>query len=229
MNETALNILAITIFVITMTVLSIPFSGISPLIPTTITVLGLALYGFDAAYIDGKGGTKIINWIESKLPGHEAKQARILHHEAGHFLAAHVLGIKVIGYNLQPDSGSKIGVEVENSAINSGYSNTVSNTFSNTLERYCTIWMAGIAAEEHLYEQAKGGNDDLLKLRAAIANSVNPELEERWAKIRAQNLIRANFDAFTVLAAKMQQKATVAECCEALDRYGARPELGTKI
>ena len=211
MSNTALNLLAIAIFTITMTVLTTPLTGISPLIPTAITVLALGLYGLDNGYNEGKGGTAIINWIESRFPNHKDKQARILFHEAGHFLAAHLLGIKVVGYNLKPNPktpASKliIGVEVDTSEVS-----------LNSLERYCTVWMAGIAAEEYLYKDANGGADDLLKLRAAIINTSNPELEERWAKIRARNLIRINIEAFTALAAKMEVSAPVEDCYEVID------------
>lgn len=211
MSNTALNLLAIAIFTITMTVLTTPFTGISPLIPTGITVLALGLYGLDNGYNEGQGGATIINWIEARFPNHKDKQARILFHEAGHFLAAHLLGIKVVGYNLKlnpkaPVPKSMLGVEVDTSEVS-----------LNSLERYCTVWMAGIAAEEYLYQDANGGADDLLKLRAAIANTSNPDLEERWAKIRARNLIRVNIEAFTALAAKMQESAPVEECYQVID------------
>jgi hypothetical protein len=202
MSDTALNIVAIAIFTITMTVLTTPFTGVSPLIPTGITVLFLAVYGLDSGYNGGAIGAKVIYWIESKLPKFQANKARILHHEAGHFLAAHILGIKVVGYNLQ----TKAGVEVDNSEVS-----------LNTLERYSTIWMAGIAAEEYLYSHSEGGDDDLNKLRAAINHTANPEIEERWAKIRARNLIRSNSEAFTALVAKMQVGAPLEECYEAID------------
>ncbi len=222
MSDTSLNVLAIAIFLITMTALSTPFTGISPLIPTGITVLGLALYGLDNAYKEGKGGATIINWIETHLPSYKAKQLRILHHEAGHFLVAHLLGIKVIGYNLQPNLGSnlksslksKIGVEVDNSEVS-----------LNTLERYCTIWIAGIAAEEYFYPEANGGDDDLLKLRNAIAHTPNPELEERWAKIRARNLIRVNSAAFIALITKMQEAAPVEECYKVVDNLAVKSQF----
>lgn len=225
MSETALNVLAIAIFAITMTALSTPFTGISPLIPTGITVLGLALYGLDNAYKEGKGGAAIINWIETNLPSYKAKQLRILHHEAGHFLVAHLLGVKVIGYNLSPlgsnrasnlksNLNSKIGVEVDSSEVS-----------LNTLERYSTIWMAGIAAEEYFYPEVNGGDDDLLKLRKAIADTANPELEERWAKIRARNLIRVNSEAFAALITKMQEAAPVEECYKVIDNLAIKSQF----
>ncbi len=211
MSETALNLLAIAIFAITMISLSTPFTGISPLIPTGIAVLFLGLYGLDNAYAEGKGGTKIINWVESKLPSYKAKQARILYHEAGHFLAAHILGIKVVGYNLK----AQAGVEVDTT--------TDMNTMPlNILERYCTVWMAGIAAEEYIYQTAEGGDDDLFKLRAAIAHTANPDLEERWAKVRARNLIRVNATAFAALVSKMQEQSTVEACYAAIDVLAIR-------
>ncbi|AFY73673.1 hypothetical protein Syn7502_01617 [Synechococcus sp. PCC 7502] len=207
MGETAVNLLAIAIFTITMTALTSPLTGISPFIPTGITVFCLAIYALDNAYQEGKGGAAIISWIESKFPNHKEKQARILYHEAGHFLVAHLLGIKVVGYKLKPQAG----VEVDNSTVG-----------LNTLERYCTIWMAGIAAEEYLYQNANGGDDDLLKLRAAIAHTPNPGLEERWAKVRARNLIRANKEAFAALVGKMQEEAPVEACYQVIDALAIR-------
>jgi len=211
MGETAINLLAIAIFTITMTALSTPFTGISPLVPTAITILCLGLYGLDNAYREGKGGAAIINWIESKLPKHKEKQARILYHEAGHFLVAHLLGIKVVGYNLK----SRAGVEVDTAP-------TTAEVPLNILERYCTVWMAGIAAEEYIYQEANGGDDDLLKLRAAIAHTANPDLEERWAKVRARNLIRVNATAFAALVSKMQEQSTVEACYAAIDVLAIR-------
>jgi len=202
-SDTALNLLAIAIFTITMASLSAPLTGLSPLIPTGITVLLLALYGLDSGYGEGRGGALVLEWLEARLPGHKERQERIVYHEAGHFLAAYLLDIKVLGYNLQ----SKAGVEVDAS---------YSEVPLNLLERYCTVWMAGIAAEQHIYQTAMGGIDDIQKLKIATKHLPNSQLQQRWALLRAQNLVSEHQTAFQALVTAMKQNASVEACCEIL-------------
>lgn len=202
MSELSIDLLAIAIFIITMVALTSPLTGISPLLPTGVTVLALALFGLDNAYGEGRLG----NWIQSFFP--RADQNRVLYHEAGHFLAAHLLGVKILRYDLS----SQAGVEVDMSGKISDLS-------------LCTIWMAGIAAEEFIFQSADGGQDDLLKLRQAIAKLENPPLEERWAKIRARNLIRVNSEAFGALVAKMEENAPVADCMAVVDSLAVKSEF----
>lgn len=209
MSNTALGFLAIAIFTLTISSLISPLIGISPIVPAGITVLALGLYGLDAAQWEGKGGTLLMAWLQERSP--QFKQ-RVLHHEAGHFLAAHLLGMKILGYNLsrtaalQGNQTCTVGVEIDSQQISPAM-----------LDRYCTVWMAGIAAEEHVYQNAEGGEDDLQKLKLATASCQNPEMQQRWALFRARTLITEHQVAFHALVTKMQQNASVEDCCAAIN------------
>jgi hypothetical protein len=163
-DDADLNLLAIAIFTLTMSVLIGPVIGLSPLIPTILTVVLLGLYGMSTTRWGSQGSSFLMAWRQERSP---QQRDRILHHEAGHFIAAHLLGIKVLGYNLSvlTDSQSHqnhqpgvLGVEVDASQVR-----------SDNLERYCTVWMAGIAAEEYIYQEAKGGAEDIRQLREATS------------------------------------------------------------
>ena len=53
-----------------------------------------------------------------------------------------------------------------------------------TLERFCTVWMAGIAAEKLVYGDSQGGAEDRQQLVQALTMAGLPEIgfpqKERW-------------------------------------------------
>ncbi|NJL42648.1 MAG: hypothetical protein HC935_03235 [Pseudanabaena sp. SU_2_4] len=208
-NDADLNLLAIAIFTLTMSVLIGPALGLSPMIPTVLTILLLGLYGIYTSGWGRQSNSLLMAWRQERSP---QQRDRILHHEAGHFIAAYLLGIKVLGYNLnvftdphnhQPEV---VGVEVDASQIR-----------SDNLERYCTVWMAGIAAEEYIYQEAKGGAEDVRQLRDATVHLANSQLHQRWALLRARTLISEHQEAFKSLVEQMQQNASVEDCYAAID------------
>jgi hypothetical protein len=209
-NDEDLNLLAIAIFALTMSVLIGPAIGLSPIIPTILTIVPLGLYGIYASGWGGQGRSLLMAWWQEASP---QQRERLLHHEAGHFLVAYLLGIKILGYNLSPIAAAKheqygaIGVEVD-------AGNPIEH---DRLERYCTVWMAGIAAEEYIYQNATGGAEDIRQLRNATAHLPNPELHQRWALLRARTLISEHQEAYQALVFQMQQNATVENCYAAID------------
>lgn len=97
MSKTALNLVAIFVFLMTLSTLLGSMFNLSPTVPAlaTFTILGIAT--FDSFGLQGKGGTIFLDWVAGFSPKH---RERIIHHEAGHFLVAYLLGIPVIGYTL---------------------------------------------------------------------------------------------------------------------------------
>lgn len=208
-NDEDLNLLAIAIFALTMSVLIGPAIGLSPIVPTILTIIPLGLYGIYASGWGGQGRSLLMAWWQETSP---QQRDRLLHHEAGHFLAAYLLGIKILGYNLSPIAAAKqgqfgaIGVEVDADLVR-----------HDSLERYCTVWMAGIAAEQYIYQDARGGAEDIRQLHSATAHLPNPELHQQWALLRARTLIAEHQEAYQALVLQMQQNATVENCYAAID------------
>jgi hypothetical protein len=221
MSQTALNLVAISIFIITISSLLGPLFHLSPTVPAlaTFTILGIAT--LDSFSLQGKGGTVLLDWIASFSPAH---RERIIHHEAGHFLVAHLLDIPVTGYTLsawealkqkQPGQG---GVSFDDAELASQLEQ--GKITAQMLDRYCTIWMAGIAAETLVYKNAQGGADDRNKLAGVLTNlgfsESSGEMKQRLCTLQAKTLLQENWSAYQALVDAMGKRAPLTECQSAI-------------
>lgn len=222
MSQTALNLTAIAVFLMTMMALLGPMFNLSPTVPAIATLSLLGLATLDSFSLQGKGGTLLLDWLASFSPQH---RDRIIRHEAGHFLVAHLLGIPVTGYALsawealqqkQPGQG---GVSFDDTEVASQLKQgTIS---AHLLDRYCTVWMAGIAAETLVYDRAEGGADDRQHLHTVLSSlgfsAASVELKQRFCSLQARNLLQQNWAAYEALIRAMQQRADVSQCRYLID------------
>jgi hypothetical protein len=223
MSQIALNLIAITIFTLVMSSLLGPLVNLSPVVPA-IAVFGLlGAATLDTLSWQGRGGTLLLDWLARFSPEH---RERIIRHEAGHFLVAHLLDIPITGYTLsaweafrqgQPGLGGvsfdsqELEAELEKGALS-----------VQLVDRYCTVWMAGMAAEKLVYGNAEGGADDRQKLRILWTQLKRPlsecETKERWAALQARSLLEAHQSAYEELVAAMTQAESVAKCREVVEQ-----------
>jgi hypothetical protein len=148
-------------------------------------------------------------------------------HEAGHFLTAHLLEIPVTSYSLsaweafrqgQPGRGGvSFAAEPLEADLQQGQLST------QLLDRFCTVWMAGMAAEQLTYGNAEGGGDDRLKLRLLWSRLKRPEsegaLKERWAALQAKTLLESNWAAYEALVEAMAQRTSVEDCKQTIEKH----------
>ncbi len=229
MNLTATDLLAIAVFTITMMSLVGTMVGLSPTVPAAIAISLLSLWGIDLGIWQGKLGAYFQVWLRARSPKY---RERVTYHEAGHFLAAHLLGFQVTSYAIAGVVGKSLGevladenfqgmeggveivIEAQDRPIPESLKQSV-----HWLDRFCTVAMAGIAAEQIMCEgETEGGMDDLQNLRKAIAHLPNPMTQERWALLNAKNLLSDRRDILIALAAKMQTGANVSDCCQIIDQ-----------
>lgn len=223
MNQTTLNLIAITIFALVMSSLLGPLLHISPFIPAIAAFGILSVATIDTLSWQGQAGTLVVDWFNQFSPQH---QSRVVRHEAGHFLVAHLSDIPVTGYTLSAweafrqglpgYGGVRFGSEEWNQAVEQG------KISAQLLDRYCTVLMAGIAAETLEYGDAEGGGDDRQKLRFLWSQLRRPgteaEQKQKWAALQAKNLIQTHKPAYDALVAAMEQRASVSACCQAIDQ-----------
>jgi len=95
MPQTALNLIAIGVFLMTMTSLLGPIFQIPPVVPAALTFGILSLATADTLSWNSRGVSLLLDLFASA----EQRQ-RIINHEAGHFLTAYFLGIPITGYTL---------------------------------------------------------------------------------------------------------------------------------
>lgn len=216
-NDVSLNLIAITIFAFVLASLVGPLVDLSPAIPATLAGGLLVLATVDTLGWQNRGSTLLVDTIAQFSPEH---RDRILHHEAGHFLVAHALDIPITGYSLnaweafrqgQPGNGGvRFNTQNLENSLNQG------NLPATVVDRYCIVWMAGIAAELLAYNQAEGGMGDRQQIRTLyqlIRQSPDAaQQKERWAILQAKTLLQTNEAAYTALLDAMRDRKSVEEC-----------------
>jgi hypothetical protein len=222
MSQAALNLVAVGIFIMTMASLLGPLFNIPPVVPAALTFGILSLATVDTLSWKSRGVSLLLDLFAST----EQRQ-RVINHEAGHFLTAYFLGIPIAGYTLttwealqkrQLGSG---GVSFDTQPL------TVQplqlEKMRLTLDRFCTVWMAGIAAEKMVYGNAQGGIEDRQQLQQALKMAGLPEVgysqKERWAQLQATNLLTRHQKSYEALVEAMSQRASVAECYAIIQEY----------
>ncbi|MCT7951549.1 ATP-dependent Zn protease [Ancylothrix sp. C2] len=221
MNQTAINLIAITVFSLTISSLLGPLFNLPPAVPAVLAFCILGLATIDSFNWRGQLGTLIIEKISAISPEH---RQRIIHHEAGHFLVAHLLEIPVAGYALsaweafQQGQSAQGGVRFDDQKLNAELEQGQISAL--ILERYSKVWMAGIAAEQFVYGNAQGGAEDRQKVRAIytqIGMASQAQIKERGSALQALNLIQTHQEAYQALVEAMTKKLSVEECCRLID------------
>ncbi|MGF1673939.1 MAG: ATP-dependent Zn protease [Rivularia sp. (in: cyanobacteria)] len=229
MDKTTLNLVAISIFLMTFSILLGPLIHLSPVVPAVATFAILAIATFDSWSLEGRGGTLFLDLIGGFSSEY---RERILHHEAGHFLVAYILGVPVTGYSLSAWEALKQkqkglgGVTFDDVELLSQFEKGTITT--RILERYYTIWMAGIAAEKLVYNDYKGGADDKNKIMGVL-NSLGfskstCEQKQRFSILQAKTLLENNWTAYQALVDMMRERTTVEECGKVLIKQGVKSE-----
>jgi hypothetical protein len=222
MNQLSLNVLAITIFGMTLSVLLAPLlhlpEGLVAL--TIISIVGFST--IDAVAWKGKGATIFLDRIARFSKAH---RDRVVRHEAGHFLIAYNLGFEVTDYSLsaweafRKGNGGQGGIQFDASEVDRTMAQG-GEAAAQMLDRLCTVWMAGIAAEQMEYGIIEGGEDDRFTMAQALIELKLPTTsianKQRTATMQAKNLLEANQAAYTALVAALEAQASVAECYAAI-------------
>jgi hypothetical protein len=217
MSKTALNVIAICVFAMTLSTLLGPLFHLSPVIPAIATFVILGLATVDNFTWQGQGATLILDWFASFSPGH---RDRVLRHEAGHFLIAHLLGIPVTGYALgaweafQQGQTAQGGVRFDDQELIAQLQQGVLS--AHILNRYGTVWMAGAVAETLVYGNTEGGAEDRMKLRTILAQLGRPaatyQQQEKALTLQARTLLQAHWSAYEALVEAMAKRSDVESC-----------------
>lgn len=225
MQQTALNLIAIGIFLMTFSSLLSPLFHISPFVPAAAIFGVMGLVTVDTLSWESKGVTLLLDIFASP----EQRQ-RVIHHEAGHFLTAYFLGIPITGYTLTAWEAFKQGKQgiggVEFNTLALEEKSLKLGEMRLILERFCTVWMAGIAAENLVYGNAEGGGEHRSKVKTVLNMAGLPETvyeqKERWAQLQASNLIEKHQPAYEALVTAMTERASVEDCSQVIQAHVIR-------
>ncbi|MEA5464326.1 ATP-dependent Zn protease [Leptothoe sp. PORK10 BA2] len=224
MSDITLNIIAVSVFSVTMLILLGPLLSVSPEGLATVTATLIGLVSLDQLGWQGRGGTLLVDWLSQRSP---AYCDRIVHHEAGHFLTAYLLGIPIDAYTLTAWETLQAGVNGTGGVVfktdDIDRAVEIGKISQQEIDRYCTVWMAGIAAEELTYGTAQGGRDDRLKLNLLWQQMNRPlaevPLKQRWSMLQARTLIEKEPNAYSALIKAMADRRPVKECCDLIEQH----------
>lgn len=215
-KQLSFNLVAICVFGMTISSLVIPLFKISSTVPILIIFAIVVITTIDGILLKSTAATILLDTIASNNP---AYRQRIIEHEAGHFLVAYLLDIPISGYTLSAWESFKQGQLAQGGVM---FSPPPSNISSQLLQQYCTVWMAGIAAEKSIYDGSEGGSEDRQKLRGVLflAGKQQQEIttQENLATLQAKTLIKDHWAAYQALVTAMGNRAVVADCCAEIDR-----------
>jgi hypothetical protein len=219
MNQLTLNLLAIGVFMMTLSVLLGPLLNIPSAFPAIAVATILVFATVDVFSLEGKGGNLFLDWVAGFSSAH---RERVIRHEAGHFLVAQLLEIPVTDYSvsaweaIRKGFSGQGGVQFDTAALDSELG--AGRISSQWLDRFCTVWMAGIAAEQLRYDAAEGGGDDRMKFRLVLSQipGIDSAQKERSALLQAKTLIENNQAAFDRLVVAMTARSAVEDCIEAI-------------
>lgn len=227
MQQTALNLIAIGVFLMTMTSLLGGIFHLSPFVPAGITVAIMAIASVDTFQLQGRG---VMLFLDLFTP--EAERKRVIQHEAGHFLAGYLLGIPITGYSLTPweaiknGQGGLGGVTFDLDAVEESLRR--SQQINLVVERISTTLMAGIAAEQFVYEQDQGGFEDRRQLKQMLVKAGLPtmvyEQKEKWATLQATNLLERNQASYDNLVKAMAARKSLEECYQIISETSSELE-----
>lgn len=133
---------------------------------------------------------------------------RVLKHEAGHLLVAHLLGCPVQSVALgnydaltkRESSSALVGAGTSFFDPKLNEASQKGEITRSVIDRYSIIVMAGIAAEALCFGEAEGGSDDenalAVFLSQTVQTSINIPEQARWAATNALLLLREYQDAY---------------------------------
>ena len=185
-----------------------PALGLSPWIVTLIAGLGLGGLTLDAARFGGRGG----HVLAEALPGGRARLRRIAIHEAGHLLVARQEEMAVRQVLVGSLACLRAGLNTSGSTELEPPAHA--KLPAEELRRWSRVLQAGMVAEQLIYGQSVGGNDDrallgrLWGLSGLDVDTAQREQRRARREVEAQlraseQQLQAEADALLALAPRL--------------------------
>ncbi|MEM6447001.1 MAG: ATP-dependent Zn protease [Cyanobacteria bacterium P01_D01_bin.123] len=225
MSSTSTGAIAIAIFLLSLWVLVAPLLHVSPWFSAALVTVMAGSVALEQAIWNGRLSCALSSVWQRQSPQY---RDRILHHEAGHMLAACVLGIPVTDYVLDPWQALKRGypgyggVQLDDSPWERWQAE--GQIRRSEVERYGVMWMAGPVAERNRYGQSLGADSDRQQLHSLVAwlnrndgAPIDPGMLERWCELRAKTLLEERDAAYQVALAAMRDGRPLADCQNAIN------------
>lgn len=141
---------------------------------------------------------------------------RVAVHEAGHFLTAYLLGVRIEGYSVDVWTALKQGRACSGVLFNE---QDVFKLLKNNPSYIIVIWLAGIAAEILVFGTTEGGQDDIeqVKLLMKPGEIQDPNQYLRRVIYQAMECLHRHFGAFENLQKAMRSNESLEKCFRVIE------------
>lgn len=232
-NTTAVAVAAVFVIQVAVALLT----GISMGFLIFSTLLALVA---DRSFLNGACFETFINAFDPGI------QTKVLKHEAGHFLAAYLMGCPVEGIVLSAWEAlrdvrfASRQVSASTSFFDAELSRQINQKKAVTrscVDRYSIIVMAGIAAEADAYGRTDGGAGDEMALVSFLGilnndtkrgNTWNKESirnQARWGALQAVLMLREYKPAYDALVETLERGGALGDCIYAIEEAARRHNL----
>lgn len=180
------------------------------LVPVAFIGIGSTSPGIIANAIAGMRGTK---------EEEDDRLDRICRHESAHFLCGYLCGLPVKEYTMLEDTGIPC-VEFHSSSNGDAVSREYTADEVATLS---VVAMSGSVGEILKYENAKGGENDLIGLQDIFRKSqdfigaAKQQELTRWGALKAYELLIKNGEKYEELVKAVRAKKSVSECISIIE------------
>jgi len=204
MNFTTIAALVVGFF--TFLSLLVPL-GLSPWVPVGLCAVATTLSLGDALFNQSRTTRYYLDLLQ-EISDPTYKQ-RLAYHESGHLLVGYLMGLRAIDY--------AVGVR---ESRQKGYFTSSLVEFDQPAQvsrrAYATTLMAGGVAEVLVYQEARGGADDLAQVQALLASHPQRDQQIRIYCRTATELLTQYRTFHEQLARRMLAGAPLAECIHLL-------------
>lgn len=201
------SIAALVVGFFTFLTLLVPL-GLSPWVPAGLCVLGTIFSVGDALFNKGRTGRYYLDLLQEIID--PTYKQRLAYHESGHLLVGYLMGLRAIDYAVGVRESHRKGY-FASSLVEFDQPEQVSR------HAYATTLMAGGVAEVLIYQEARGGADDLAQVQALLASHPQRDQQIRIHCRTATQLLTQYQTCHAQLALRMLGGAPLAECIHLLE------------
>jgi hypothetical protein len=161
-----------------------------------------------------------ISWkgtVSNFCTGIFQNRQRVAVHEAGHFLIAYLLGVRVERYSIDAWTALRQGRASSGVLFNE---EDVLKCLKYNASHIILIWLAGIAAEILVFGEAEGGVNDIEQVKLLLKPDQIQDIEQYLKRVlyQAMECIKRHFKAFTNLRDAMLRNDSLEKCCWEIEK-----------
>ncbi|GJD09666.1 Sarcosine/dimethylglycine N-methyltransferase [Galdieria sulphuraria] len=203
------SVLSTVIASMTFILIGQPIVGVDSTLTWLVIGIVLGIWGLDNISLNGT--------VTNFCSGIFQNKQRVAVHEAGHFLTAYLLGVKIQSYSIDVWTALKQGRASSGVLFNQ---EDVLKLLKYNRSYVVLIWLAGIAAEVLVFGLAEGGSRDIDQIKLLMKPDEVQDFDQFVKRViyQAMECIRRHSKTFESLQKAMLRNDSVEKCFMEIER-----------